>query len=203
MYGVSAVRAHSCSTEAVMPTTSHRSHLVLLGFFLGVCAIFKKRKPLEPVGSSTAIHAKPFLATLPLDFIENRGQWDQSVRFLARKGAHVASFETHSLRFHLGSDQPVSLTLTFDGASKETTVVGEGRRGGHYNFYVGNDQTRWQSDVPAYASVRYREMYNGIDVRVRQAGNRLEYDVLLAPAANLDNVVVRVDGVARLELAPD
>ncbi|OLC79817.1 MAG: hypothetical protein AUH72_13405 [Acidobacteria bacterium 13_1_40CM_4_65_8] len=185
-----------------MPTTPHRSHFVLLGF-LAVWVISLSGQPLESLSSSTPIHAKPFLATLPLTFIENRGQWDQSVRFLARKGPHVAWFDTHSIRLHLGSDLPVSLRLTFDGASKGTTVVGEGRQDGHYNFYVGNDQMRWRSDVPAYTSVRYREMYDGVDVRVRQAGNRLEYDVLLAAAANLDSVVVRVDGVARLELAPD
>jgi len=186
-----------------MSTTPFRSQRALLGFLFGASVISLIGTPLEPLGSNPAIQTKPLLATLPIDFIQNRGQWDQSVRFLARKGAGVAAFESHAIRIHLESENPVSLTLTFDGASKETTVVGEGRRGARYNFYVGNEPTRWQSGVPAYASVRYRKMYEGVDVRVREESNRLEYDLLLAAAANLDNVVVRVNGVAHLELAPD
>src|SRR2546428_520826 len=65
-----------------MPTTPHRSHFVLLGF-LAVWVISLSGQPLESLSSSTPIHAKPFLATLPLTFIENRGQWDQSVWFPA------------------------------------------------------------------------------------------------------------------------
>jgi len=51
--------------------------------------------------------------------------------------------------------------------------------------------------------VLYREIYDGVDVRVREEGGRLEYDVLLLPGADLEQVVIRADGASRLALESD
>src|SRR5262249_38275080 len=79
----------------------------------------------------------------------------------------------------------------------------EGPQAGYFNCFVGNDPASWQSHVAAYSSVRYAGLYDGVDVRVRDGGRRLEYDLLLAPGADLSRVAVRVSGASGLEVGGD
>ncbi len=123
---------------------------------------------------------------------------------MAWKGAVVASFETDAIRLRVGSERPSSVALTFDGAvNTDAQIIGEDRRSGYYNFFLGNDSTRWRSNVPAYGGVVYRDLYDGVDVRVREETGRLEYDVMLEPGADLEQVVIRADGASNLELGSD
>lgn len=140
---------------------------------------------------------------LPLDFVENRGQWDDAVKFTARKGAMNASLEKGAIKLRLGNERTASVSLSFEGAAKGATLVGEGKRAGYYNFFNGNDRTKWRANVATFSSVLYRGLYEGIDLRVREAGEQLEYDLLLAAGIDLEKVVIRADGTTALEVADD
>src|SRR5215813_9362115 len=146
---------------------------------------------VSPASTKTgAVTAPP---GLPLDFIENRGQWDPRVKFAARQGSMAAFLEQDRIRLQL-SDGP-GVSLNFEGASKAPKLLGDGKRSTQYNFYVGNDPSQWQSQVPAYESVRYSGLYDGVDVRVREAaGRRLAYDLMLEPKVDLNHVVIRTEG---------
>jgi hypothetical protein len=143
------------------------------------------------------------LDQLPLDFIVNSGQWQPPARFVASHGAVRAAFEPHAIRLALGHDATTRLSLVFEGAANTVTIAGEGRRSTVYNFIVGSDPSRWQFQVPAYRSVFYRGMYDGVDVRVREGAGRFEYDLLVAPGTDLRQVVIRADGATRVELDAD
>jgi hypothetical protein len=116
------------------------------------------------------------LAELPLDFVENRGQWNARTKFVARKGSAAAAFERTAMKLYVGKGGRAPLSLTFEGASSEARVVGEGERRGRYNFFLGDDPARWRAGVAAYESILYRGVYAGIDVRVRESAPQLEYD---------------------------
>lgn len=98
---------------------------------------------------------------------------------------------------------PVSLTLAFEGASKKAALTGDEKRSTVYNYYLGNDPSKWHAKVPAYGSLLYRGLYEGVDVRVREAGGRLEYDLLLAAGADLSHVVIRAEGASEIATRPD
>ncbi|HEV8685786.1 MAG TPA: hypothetical protein VGQ84_00790, partial [Gaiellaceae bacterium] len=137
---------------------------------------------------------------LPLDFVANRGQWPAQVRFAAQKGPLAARFEQDAVKLYLAK---VSVVLRFEGASSSAMLVGEQPRSTRYNFFVGNDPTRWRSNVHGYGRLLYRGLYDGIDVRVREAEAPLEYDMLVAPQADLDQVVIGAGRNSRLSLGRD
>src|SRR2546425_5204240 len=143
------------------------------------------------------------LAGLPLDFVENRGQWDSSATFVAHQGRLAASLEPGGVRLLLAGDRPAEVSLTFDGASKDAIPTGEERRNGQYNFFIGNDPRKWRSNVPAFGAVRYRGLYQGVDLRVLHRDGKLEYDLLLAPGADLERVVIRTDGASGMQVGAD
>ena len=143
------------------------------------------------------------LAKAPLDFVENQGQWDSSARFVAQKGAMIARFGRDSIELRHGKEQRATFALTFEGAAQSVTLTGEGKRSGHYNFFMGNDPKRWRSRVAAYSSVLYRGLYDGVDMRVREEGEQLEYDLILAAGEDVSKIVVRADGVSKFDVAGD
>jgi len=152
---------------------------------------------------STRADKASALARLPIDFTENLGQWDSAVKFIASKGPMSARFEQDAIKLRLGKAPDTSLGLMFEGASRGVTLEGEGRRGGYYNFFSGNDPRKWRSRARSYASVFYRGLYPGVDMRVREEAGKLEYDLILASGASLDKIVVRADGASGLEIASD
>ena len=158
-------------------------------------------RPPDPSHPSRA-RAATLLERLPVDFIENRGQWAGPARFAARRGALSATVEPHAIRLQLG-EAATPLGLVFEGASSSTAVVGEQPRPTRYNYFIGSDSSKWQTAVPSYTSVLYRQTYAGVDVRVREDANRFEYDLLVAPGTDLSTIVIRADGASRLELNPD
>jgi hypothetical protein len=179
-----------------MPLTVRRLPLrVVLAVFMVTVPGFDGSEPV----AARAVTTTP---RLPVDFVENRGQWPDGVRFAARHGQVAAAFEKHAIRLQLGR-AATSLGLAFEGASASATLAGENKREGVYNFFIGNDPAAWRSGVATFSSVVYRGLYHGIDVRVREAAGLFEYDLLLAPHADLTNVVIRVEGASRLDLAGD
>ena len=162
----------------------------------------QERAPSPPPNTAEPVESIT-VSGLPVDFVENRGQWDSAATFVARQGRLAASLEAGAVRLSLAADRPADVSLTFDGASPQATLTGEQRRSGHYNFFIGNDPRRWRSNVPAFGAVRYRGLYEGVDLRVLQRGGRLEYDLLLAPGANLDPVVIRTAGASNMVIEAD
>ncbi len=118
---------------------------------------------------------------LPIDFIENKGQWEHGTRFVARGNSVSARFERDAIVLREPEGSAAEVALVFEGANATARIAGETRRPGRYNFYSGSDPAAWQSNVPAWASVLYRGLYDGVDLRVREQAGRLEYDLILAP----------------------
>jgi len=149
------------------------------------------------------------LSRLPLAFVENRGQWDTPARFVARRGGMTARVEKDALVLQLERREEddridgIVVRLVFEGALETVALEGEGTQPGIWNFFLGNDPAKWRTEVPGYASVLYRGLREGVDLRVREEGGRLEYDLILSPGADLDGVVVRCEGIEGLEVEPD
>ena len=163
-----------------------------------------KDMPIQDLASpaTRAASLSSPLVNLPLDFIENHGQWNTPAKFVARTDALAAYFEENSIELVLGKNQS-TLSLTFEGALRNVKLVGEAQRSGYYNFFMGNDPAHWQSHVSAYGNLLYQGLYNGIDVRVREDSGQLQYDLLLGPGADLDQVKISATGSSKLSIASD
>ncbi|MHC4079589.1 MAG: DUF7948 domain-containing protein, partial [Planctomycetota bacterium] len=42
----------------------------------------------------------------------------------------------------------VALKMTFEGDAHVPEIVGEKKFAGHHNYFLGNDESRWHTDVP-------------------------------------------------------
>ena len=176
---------------------SRLTPILVAGALIGVMALMASRFPC-PARASESRSASTLKAGATLNrqlgcFVPNLGQWDHSARFVHRSGPMTLFLEDRgwvldlverpvrprpkphepaSLPRHERVDQKVrgvALKMTFEDARRVTEIVGEEKLPGHHHYFLGNDESRWKSPVPLYGSVRYRDLYPGVDLRVREA----------------------------------
>ncbi len=131
-------------------------------------------------------------AALPLNFELNQGQVDRRVRFLARSkgytvfltdtGATLAAAERRSAGLQRGSI--AALRMEFINANTKAPIRGEEKLAGRTNYFIGNFPSRWRTNIPHFARVRYDDLYPGIDLVYYGSAGEIEDDFLVAPGAD-------------------
>lgn len=153
-----------------------------------------------PVGlAPDAAQIRASYQHLPLSFEQNQGQTDSRVKFLAR-GSGYELFLT-SNEAVLALQQPTRGKVEFsavqmklanlDGASE---ISGDSRLPGKSNYFIGNDPSKWQRNIPQFAAVRYHNVYPGIDLLYHGNEGTLEYDFEIAPGAEPSRVALDFAG---------
>jgi formylglycine-generating enzyme required for sulfatase activity len=65
---------------------------------------------------------------------------------------------------------------------------------GRNNFLQGNDPAQWSTEIPAFATVQYQDIYPGIDLNCYGDQNRMEYVFIIWPGADPSSVQFAFDG---------
>ena len=168
-----------------------------------------------------AVSVAPQAASL--EFIQNKGQWDGRVRYEAALPAGrlfvlpnaltYAFVDPAAVGHHHGdaAKAPVdgtsasiaahAYTVHFEKANTRVTLTASTPTAGERNYFIGSNERRWASHVGAFRQLRYNSLWPGIDLTLYEnAGQHLEYDVLLAPRADPGRVALRYDGASSLTL---
>ena len=123
------------------------------------------------------IHWRATYSRLPLAFEANRGQTDESVRFLARGAGYSLFLTPREIVLSPRQDENV-LRMSLIGANANPRLTARDELAGQSHYLHAAAIT-----APRYAKVRYERVYPGIDVEYYGHEGRLEYDFLLAPGA--------------------
>src|SRR5260370_26456739 len=62
------------------------------------------------------------------------------------------------------------------------------------NYYIGDDPKRWHPNVPNYERVKFEQVYPGIDLVYYGNQQRLEYDFVLRPGAEPNQIRLAYSG---------
>lgn len=154
------------------------------------------------------------LAQAHLKFIENKNQWPGQVDFAARvpggnlfvspvqfsiylideealhdrhEQGHTASgFDEASGEFS-AADETIAghiVQLNFIGANPSSVPQAGGISSEYYNYFIGNDSSRWASRAHAYKNILYSSVYENIDVRISSVEQNLKYDFVVKAEAS-------------------
>ena len=167
-------------------------------------------------------------ANLPLAFVENRGQVDARVGYYAQgsryafyftpeaiilsflkgdsaapaagQGAHDIATVVAATTAETPATQGVTLALRFLGGNPQAVPEAQERAPGEVNYFRGNDPARWQTQLPSFAQIVYREIWPGVDVRLRGQGQQLKYEFRVRPGAQPADIRLAYDGASGLTL---
>jgi hypothetical protein len=154
-------------------------------------------------------------------FIQNKGQWDPEVKYLALIAGMNAWITNSGVvydYYKINKNYEKSKTLKMnsfqkmDFENKNTTIqghvvkmqlvnfesnitgVGNNPREGYYNYFIGNDQSKWTSYVPLYDNVELQGVYKNIDVKYYYDNGILRYDYKAKPGADISMIKFKFDG---------
>jgi len=196
----------------------------LRGLTLAVAVSVSPAVPLW-ADSPKAVAPSPSMARvqsgyghLPLSFEANHGQWDPSVQFVTRGSGHqlflrptdaVLTLRTGEAKdkgregdIHqeqLSSSPPPTsqsvVRMRFDGANPQAEMVGLEKLPGIVNYILGEDPSKWRTNIPTYQKVEYKDVYSGIDLVYYGHQGQLEYDFIVAPGADPKQITLAFEGV--------
>ena len=172
-------------------------------------------------GPGAGANRVPGMGTnLPVHFVENAGQTDARVRFHAQ-GAGFAFFLTAQeavFRFapqssgrttrlttvadHNGAAEAI-LRLRYVDGNPNVTVAGQDRASGEVNYLLGDDSSSWRRGLSQYRGVVYRDLWPGIDMKLRTDSGALKYEFHVRPGARVSDIRLAYEGVDRLTLDPE
>ena len=148
---------------------------------------------------------------LPLQFEANQGQTDARVNFISRGTGYTlfltgdeAVFSLHRKKSLMERERASSASsgsevspdavvhMRLVNANSAARVSGNDQGAGSSNYFLGNDSSRWRTNVPNFSQVRYEDVFPGIDLVYYGSHQQLEYDFVVAPGANPAGITLDV-----------
>ncbi len=164
------------------------------------------------------------LRKAPLVFEENRGQFDPRVRFTGCTNGARIWFTDEAIYYQftqlvdefgtqptpnadpLTQQLPSSLRwaivrTTIVGAQQFDLLSGQSPVAGLTSYLIG-EPSQWIQSVSSYRELFISDVYDNIDLRFRGSSRRLEYDFIVDPGADPNQIVLRYDGADSLWISP-
>jgi hypothetical protein len=169
----------------------------------------------------------PASADPGLKFIKNKTQWPKQIEFMAKIPGGDFSLQAGSFRYSFLDQRKIeelhdqshgknkemdshhALNHQIDGQIIQATFIGSnvratpqpfGELSEYYNYFLGNDSTRWSSNVHAYEGIIYPNFYAGIDLKIYSQGQNLKYDFIVSPGADFSSIRFQYNGADEIYL---
>ncbi len=139
------------------------------------------------------------IATMPLLFSENQGQYEENVSYQARSTEQVITVLNNGIEFSQSPGNS-SVFMLLDGSNPDTKIIGLNPINGTANYYYGSDPSAWISGVPLTAGVQYQEVYPGIDMNLSGTEGLLKSEFTVRPGADPAAIVLQYQGQTGLSL---
>lgn len=154
-------------------------------------------------------------------FIENKGQWPDEVLFMTKTNGMDAWITKTGVVYDfyqlIEKEKTSELALekeqqTFKDkkghvikfnllqCNKNIIPEGHDKQDAYYNYFIGNDKSKWASFVGLYNEVVIKNIYNGIDIRYYFDEGSLRYDYIVHPGANPKQIQFNMEGANQISL---
>ena len=156
-------------------------------------------------------------------FIENKGQWPNEVLYLTNisgidawitltgivydfyKLEEVPNFNAkkdnykfdkfeHENYYRIGHVVMYKLV----GSSVQPLTEGKQRQEAYYNYFLGNDQNKYATNVGLFKEVLVKNVYDGIDIRYYFDQGSIRYDFIVNPHADVTQIKFYLEGTDKV-----
>jgi hypothetical protein len=162
----------------------------------------------RPAPQSAAVAMRSAALQLPMRFEPGRDGGEAAADFVARGPHYAVALDARHAAITLAPPAgdgrpPRSLSMRLVGAAAGAAVEALEPLPGVANYLVGNDPRSWRTGVSAFASVRYHNVYAGVDILYYGNQRRLEYDFVVAAGARPEQIAIAFDGADRVAVEAD
>lgn len=153
--------------------------------------------------------------------IENKGQWAPQVLFQSRSQEQTIWVQQHGFLFdirdystlkkaHLhpelaGEAPDISYRQTIIAAhfigSQEVSRIDKNLPGKeYYNYFIGNDRSKWVSGAYGYNEAVLHDFYPGIDLKVFDDAAHFKYELWCQPGSDVKKIALAYKGAEKVHI---
>jgi hypothetical protein len=158
---------------------------------------------VSTTGGSAAVPAKgaavapaPDFGKIPLYFVANQGQTDAAALFYAKTPAYTLWLTRQGLMFD-------AARLMFRGARPGAVPTAIEPTDHVMSYFYGRAEADWRTGIPTSKAVLYKDLYDGIDLKVYGTEKAVEYDWVVEPGADPARIAFGYEGAASVGLSPE
>lgn len=152
--------------------------------------------------------------------VENKGQWADKVLFQSKFNGGNIWIQQHGFLYDIRDDsrakrahdfhQPDETNGLFEGVlaaavflnSKEVQqITKEKAQPYYYNYFLGNEENKWASDVRSYEEITLKEFYPGVDLKVIDRPDAFKYELWCAPESDKSQIKIELKNFEQVLLA--
>jgi predicted secreted protein len=160
-------------------------------------------------------------------FIENKGQWPSEVLFMTKANGMDTWITRTGIIYDfyqlVEREKPNPSSETNAGplekeqqtirdkkghvikfnllqCNKNVSPQGVEKHEAYYNYFIGNDKSKWASFVGLYKEAIVKNIYNGIDIRYYYDNGSLRYDYIVSPGADPKQIHFDMEGAEQISL---
>ena len=149
------------------------------------------------IEESKALQAN--VASMPLVFIQNNGQFEDNVSYQTRSTDQVITVFEDGMEFsHSPGNSSVFMML--NGSNPEKKIIGLNPLNGTANFYYGTDPSAWVTGATLTSGVKYEDVYPGIDYTVSGTEGLLKSEFILDAGADPSQIMLVYQGHTGMSL---
>ena len=149
---------------------------------------------------------KENLANMKGFFTKNEGQLDNDeIYFTYSSQDKIFGFCESSVLIKLSKTLEDNKTkssiikITFENSNK-VIPVGKEVLNHKTNYFIGNDSSKWKSNVPNYEKIIYKNLYDGIDLVYYFNEKGLKYDWIVKSFTNPNQIIERFEGIVSTKI---
>jgi hypothetical protein len=103
------------------------------------------------------------------------------------------------------SVEQLVLTAKFVGANPNPEFIAEGQIEYKCNYFIGNEPSKWYTDVPNYEAITLKDIYPGVDLKYsgRRGTGQAAYEFIAAPGADIAQIKVAYEGAEATSIDAD
>ncbi len=151
-------------------------------------------------------------------FKENKGQWHPNCEFKVDLQQGALFLEKTGLTYHFVDRSFISelhvgtrkkfpkkikahgLKMKFKGANKNPSISKKHASISYENYFIGNDSSKWASNVRAYHELYYQNVYDNIDFSIYEQDGNLKYDFIIQPSGDPTKIILDYEGADKLKI---
>ena len=165
-----------------------------------------------------------------IKFTENKNQWDKNILYRAQLDGGVLFLEKDGFTYNFYDKETVSEThfasqnknernnrnsknfqattpikshafrMTFVNSELSVETSANQPTQDYCNYFIGNDKSKWVSNVKNYGEVNYKNIYKNIHLQVLGLQNSIKYNFYVAPQADVTEIELLYEGVSTIRI---
>ncbi len=150
------------------------------------------------------------------NFIENKGQWPETVLYRANIEGGKIWLEKDRILYQFvdfGNDHHANLKskkekaitnqhlicAKFLNASSDFQMRTANPSSVYYNYFIGNDRSKWTSHNRSFNQVEYQNLYPGINLSLFEKEGQLKYEYHVNPGIDYRQILIGYDGYDKIK----